>query len=159
MPETNAGADAREQANAYQSVFADRKLTFDDDTTMVIPPHPNLRMLDDDALEALEAYEEEMESYDKDEDGRPKNLSSGGPFYKDGKRVSPPYRVRMAQIALGDDYDVLRTKTINGKKAGARDVWRAWSDQGVEIVERINQDSKSDEGAVVLEDAAEADSK
>ncbi len=157
---SDAGTEAREQANEYKSPFADRKLVFDDDTFMVLPPHPNLRMLDDEALEALEAYEEEIETYDKDDDGQVKNLMAGGPFFKDGKRVSPPYRVRMVQIAIGEDrYEELRTKTINGQKCGARDVWRAWSDQGVEIVERINQDSKSDAGSVVLEDVSPSDSK
>ncbi|AKY02823.1 tail assembly chaperone [Mycobacterium phage Phatniss] len=161
-PENN-GAAAREQATEFDSPFADRVLRFDDGTTMTIPPHPNLRMLDDDALEAYEAYLEEIETYDrepdlyipeqtvKDRDGNEMVLPAetrpgavkGPPYFKDGKRVSPPREVRIVQVVLGmDSYEVLRSKQINGRPAGARDVWRAWTEQGFTIAERAESDSK-----------------
>ena len=176
MPEN----EARAQANAYKSIFADRELIFDDGTKMVLPPHPNLRMLDDDALEAYEAYLEEVETYDrgpdiyipeqkvKDRDGNEMTLPAevrpgpvlGPPYFKDKKRVSPPREVRIVQVVLGQEqYDVLRSKKIDGRKAGARDVWRAWNEQGNEITARADDDSKSAASADVLEDVPPADSQ
>lgn len=176
----NSGSEAREQANAYDSPFADRILKFDDGDTMTLPPHPNLRMLDDDALEAYEAYLEEVETYDrgpdlyipeqkvKDRDGNEMVLPAetrpgqvlGPPYFKDGKRVTPPREIRIVQVILGDEeYARLRSKKINNRKAGARDVWRAWTEQGAEVVERVNRDSKSDGGSVVLEDVSSPDSE
>lgn len=176
MPEN----EAREQANAYKSIFADRELTFDDGSKMVVPPHPNLRMLDDDALEAYEAYLEEVETYDrgpdiyipeqkvKDRDGNEMTLPAevrpgqvlGPPYFKDKKRVTPPREVRIVQVVLGaEQYDLLRSKKIDGRKAGARDVWRAWNEQGSEITSRVDADSKSDGSSDVLEDVSAPDSK
>ncbi|WP_201787829.1 hypothetical protein, partial [Klebsiella pneumoniae] len=83
----------------------------------------------------------------------------GPPYYKDGKRVSPPREVRIVQVVLGmDNYEVLRSKKIGGRAAGARDVWRAWTEQGFTIAERAESDSKSDGSSVVLETVPEADS-
>lgn len=176
MPEN----EAREQANAYQSIFADRTIVFDDGSKMTIPPHPNLRMLDDDALEAYEAYLEEVETYDRGPDifipeqkvtGRDGNEMTlpaetrpgqvlGPPYFKDKTRVSPPREIRIVQVILGkDQYDLLRSKTIDGRKAGARDVWRAWNEQGSEITSRVDDDSKSAASADVLEDVSTPDSK
>lgn len=179
MPENNAGSEAREQATTYASIFADRTLTFDDGTTMTLPPHPNLRMLDDDALEAYEAYLEEVETYDrgpdiyipeqkvKDRNGDEMVLPAetrpgqvlGPPYFKNKKRVSPPREIRIVQVILGkDQYDVLRSKQIDGRKAGARDVWRAWNEQGNEITARVDDDSKSAGSSDVLEDVPASDS-
>lgn len=145
---------AREQAAEYDSIFADRIIRFDDGTTLTIPPHPSMRMLDDDVLEEYDAYLEEVETYDRDESGEIK----GPPFYKDGKRVSPPREVRVVQIVIGkEQYDLLRTKKIGGRKAGARDVWRAWSEQSASLITRQDGDPKSDDGAVVLEAVSEGD--
>ncbi|QGJ91722.1 tail assembly chaperone [Mycobacterium phage LilMoolah] len=84
----------------------------------------------------------------------------GPPYFKDGKRVSPPREVRIVQVVLGmDSYEVLRSKQINGRAAGARDVWRAWTEQGFTIAERAESDSKSDGSSVVLETVPEADSE
>ncbi|AXQ61749.1 tail assembly chaperone [Mycobacterium phage PHappiness] len=84
----------------------------------------------------------------------------GPPYFKDGKRVSPPREVRIVQVVLGmDSYEVLRSKQINGRPAGARDVWRAWTEQGFTIAERAESDSKSDGSSVVLETVPETDSE
>lgn len=178
---SNSGNEAREQATEYDSPFADRVIEFDDGTSMVIPPHPNLRMMDDDALEAYEAYLEEVETtYDrepdvyipeqtvKDRNGDDMVLPAevkqgpvkGPPYYKDGKRVSPPREIRIVQVVLGaDQYEVLRSKTIDGRKASARDVWRAWNEQGFAVAKRAGDDSKSDGSPVVLEDVPASDSE
>lgn len=151
----NPGTYAREQANEYSSIFADRIIRFDDGTTMTIPPHPSMRMLDDDVLEEYDAYLEEVETYDRDENGEIK----GPPYYKKGRRVSPPREVKIVQIVLGkEQYDLLRSKTINGRKAGARDVWRAWSEQSASLISRSDADPKSDDGVGVLEAVPEGDS-
>lgn len=155
MSENNSASEAREQANAYKSIFSDRTLRFDDGTTLTIPPHPNLRMMDDDVLEAYEAYLEEVETYDRGPDGE----VLGPPYFKEKQRVTPPREIKIVQVVIGEDaYKTLRSKTIGGRKAAARDVWMAWSEQGSEISERADSDSKSDGGADVLEDVSASDS-
>lgn len=163
--------DAREQATEYDSEFADVTMTFDDGSTITIPPHPTFRLLDDEALDELDAYQEQIQTeYDRDpdiymsertitdRDGNevviPAEMIRGsvkcinGVYFKGGKRVSPPHEIRVVQIALGADaYELMRSKTVNGKRAGARDVWRAWNDQGRAIAKRASVDSKSDGGA------------
>ena len=44
-----------------------RELTLDDGTVIEIPPHPNLRMLDDDALAAWDQLWFDLEDYDHHE--------------------------------------------------------------------------------------------
>lgn len=173
----NAGKEASEQAKAYGSPFAPRKLHLDGGGVIEVPPHPNLRMFDDDALAELEALNFELESYDrhpdrvipaqsiKDKAGNilelPAETIPGAlktnPHRKtdpDTKAVtvmSPPYEVRVAKIALGEeDYAKLRAGKVDGRKGSAADVWRIWNEQGLEVADRQKSDSKSDGSSVDL---------
>jgi len=170
LPHTasDAAQQAREQADAYDSMFADIEMELDDGTTISIPPHPDLGMLDDEAMEQYEELQFEMESYDreedihipeqrlKDSDGNengvvlPATTSLGAlkrPYRKDGELIKPPHSVRVARIALGDQgYQRL---VAGGRSAG--DVWRAWAKQAAELRDREAADSKSEGGFVDLE--------
>lgn len=170
LPHTSpkAGKQAREQADEYDSLFADIQLELDDGTTLAIPPHPDLGMLDDEATEQYEELQFEMESYDreediiipeqrlKDSDGNetgvvlPGSVAPGAlkrPYRKDGELIKPPHSVRVARIALGEEgYQRL---VAGGKSAG--DVWRAWAKQAAELRDREDSDSKSERGTVDLE--------
>lgn len=178
---TNTGVQAAEQAKAYDSVFAPRELTLDDGTVIEIPPHPNLRMLDDDALAAWDQLWFDLEDYDhheitlpervvKDADGTemvlPPETRQGAlkvPYRKTdpdtGKSalMDPPYEVRVAQIALGDNYAVLRAGTVNGARGAARHVWAVWNAQGLDLTERQAADPKSAHRADGVEAVAETD--
>lgn len=171
MTQPNAGREAREQAKAYKSVFAPTPLVLDDRTVIEVPPHPNLRMLDDDAQAALEKLEFELESYDRypevyipeqkgkdrngDEISLPAQIVPGAvrlPYRKtnaDGvaELLDPPYSVQVAKIALGDDYEKLRAGKVNGKRGSAADVWRIWNEQNYNVTDRVDADPKSDAGA------------
>jgi len=173
--EPNAGLKAREQANAYDSLFADTPLELDNGEVILVPPHPDLGMLDDEAMAAYEELQFEMESYDREEDvfipeqrlRNPDGTESGvvlpattqrgalkRPYRKNGELVRPPHSVRVAKIALGEEgYAKLRA---GGKSAA--DVWRIWSRQAAELRERQELDPKSDGGALALEAVSEADS-
>lgn len=170
LPHTapDAGQQAREQADAYDSLFADIEMELNDGTTISIPPHPDLGMLDDDAMEQYEELQFEMESYDREEDIHipeqrlkdsegnetgvvlPATTSPGAlkrPYRKNGELIKPPHSVRVARIALGDEgYQRL---VAGGKSAG--DVWRAWAKQAAELRDREASDSKSEGGSVDLE--------
>lgn len=169
-----AAREARHQAKTYRSVFAGPTLTFDDGTTMDLPPHPDLRMFDEDVLQAYdELLFEVRNSYDHEPDvwipeqkvsdstggeiKLPATLRKGSliiPLQKtgaDGKPelMKPPYEVKLVQLILGERrYRELRSKTIDGQKAGAKDVWRAWNERGEALMQRSDADPKSDAGAV-----------
>lgn len=169
LPNTapNAGRQAREQAKVYDSLFADTPLELDDGTVMMIPPHPDLGMLDDEQMDAYEDLLMEMEDYDREEDiyiPEQRLLDANGnetgvvlpattergklkrPFRKNGVRVKPAYSVRVACIALGDKgYERLRA---GGRSAA--DVWRVWGRQAAELSDRQAEDSKSDGSALGL---------
>jgi hypothetical protein len=170
LPHTSpkAGQKAREQADAYDSMFADIELELDDGATLSIPPHPDLGMLDDEATEQYEELQFEMESYDREEDifipeqrlmdpdGNetgvvlPGSTAQGQlkrPYRKDGELVKPPHSIRVARIALGEEgYQRL---VAGGRSAG--DVWRAWAKQAAELRDREEADSKSEGSSVDLE--------
>lgn len=169
LPHTppNAGKQAREQADAYDSMFADIEMELNDGTVILIPPHPDLGMLDDEAMEQYEELQFEMESYDreediyipeqhiKDSDGNetgvvlPASTSPGAlkrPYRRDGELVKPPHSVRVAKIALGEEG--YKRLVAGGKSAG--DVWRVWAKQAAELRDREAADSKSDGGSVDL---------
>lgn len=172
---SSAGRQAREQASAYRSVFAPTILELDGGVSVEIPPHPNLRMLDDDRQEAYEELLFETESYDRgpeifipeqrirDADGndtgvvlpaetRPGRLLE--PYRKDGQLVKPPHSVRVVQVCLGDAvYAKLRAA---GKSAA--DVWRIWNEQGLRISERADGDPKSNGSSNGLAAVSAADS-
>lgn len=186
MPEdkSTAPAEAREQATAYSSIFAPHKLTFDDGTTMEIPPHPSLRMFDDERQADYDQLMFEAESYErgpdifipeqkvKDSAGneltlpadtRPGNILV--PYRRknaDGviEVVKPPHEVKVVQAALGvDEYERLRGKTIDGQQAGARHVWQVWNEQGSSLVNRQVADPKSDGSSGDLADVPASDSE
>ena len=149
-----AGARAREQAEEYDSVFAPMTLELDNGQTIQIPPHPNLRLLDDDRQEAYEELLFETETYDRHPDIYipEQQLTSGVilpaetkrgelmvPYRRDGVLIKPPYSVRVVQVALGDDtYAAVKA---GGK--GAADVWRLWNESADRIARRQEVDSKS----------------
>lgn len=176
LPHTapDAGVQAREQATAYDSVFADTPLELSDGTFINIPPHPDLGMLSDEAMEAYEELQFEMESYDREEDiiipeqrlkdseGNetgvvlPGSVQQGPlkrPHRKDGVLIKPPYSVRVARIALGEDG--YKRLTEGGKSSA--DVWRIWGAQATELRKRQDEDSKSDGGSLAVEAVPETD--
>lgn len=174
----DAGRHAAEQAKEYDSVFAPLTLTFDDGTTMEIPPQPSLRMLDDDCLDAYNRLVVEAESYDreeihlpertvKDDEGNemtlPAETKLGNyllPYRKDGVLISPPWEVQEVQAAIGqENYALLRSKTIKGRRASSADVRRLWNEQGLRLMERQKRDSKSADSTGDLAPVAAADSQ
>jgi hypothetical protein len=178
LPHTasNAGRQAREQADAYDSLFADIEMELNDGTTISVPPHPDLGMMDDEATGEYEELQFEMESYDREEDifipeqrlrdssGNengvvlPATTSLGAlkrPYRKDGELIKPPHSVRVARIALGEQgYQRL---VAGGKSAG--DVWRLWAKQAAELRDREAGDSKSEGSPVDLEAVPPTNSK
>lgn len=176
----NTGRQAAEQAADYGSVFAPTPLRLDNGDTIQVPPHPNLRMFDDDALEELDQLDFDLESYDRlpdifipeqrvqDRDGNmlvlPAETKEGplrtpyrktDPETKKTVLLKPPYPVRVAQIALRKtDYARLRNSTIDGHRGSAADIWRIWNEQATDLQERRAADPKSDGGSGVLEDVA-----
>ena len=172
----NAGAQARAQAEVYDSLFADTKLELDDGSYISIPPHPDLGMLDDDQMDEYEDLLLELETYDREEDvfipeqrlldakGNetgvvlPSSTERGQlkrPFRKDGVRVKPAHSVRVAMIALGEDgYNRLRA---GGRSA--KDVWRVWGRQAAELADRRANDDKSVGSALGLAAVPKTDSE
>lgn len=175
LPHTapNAGTQAREQATEYDSVFKDTPIEVEDGPPIMVPPHPDLSMLSDEAMDGYEELQFEMESYDREEDiiipeqrlrdpdGNetgivlPGSVQPGAlkrPYRKDGVRITPPHSVRVAQIALGDaEY----ARLVAAGKSSA-DVWRIWGTQATELQRRNAEDSKSDGGAVDMASVSEA---
>ena len=165
-----AASQARAQAVEYDSVFAPITLTLDGGEVIEIPPHPNLRILDDDVLADYEALLFEVESYDrgpevyipeqkaKDRAGNditlPAETRPGAllvPYRKDGKLVAPPHTVRVVQVVLGEqDYARLRAGKIGGRRGSAGEIWRIWNEQSQHLLDRQRADSKSDGGGVDL---------
>lgn len=156
-----AGVEANAQSREYGSPFAPTDLTLDDGTVIEIPPHPSLRILDDDVLADYEALLFEAESYDrgpdfyipeqtaKDRSGNditlPAETRPGAllvPYRKDGKLVSPPHSVQVVQVVLGEDYQRLRAGTVDGRRGSAGMVWRIWNEQNLGIAQRQAQDPK-----------------
>ena len=185
-PNSDAPREAREQAEEYDSPFAGGKITLDNGDDIEVPPHPNLRMLDDEALAEYDKLELALESYDRHPDIRvpeqkiydkfgnhvstipaepePRPGPLKTPYRKtdeDGTEVlmDPPYNVRVAQIALGPDYEKLRAGLIDGRRGSARDVWRIWNEQGQKAVERQNSDRFRNEGAGGVEKVSTPDSE
>jgi hypothetical protein len=138
--------------------------------TISVPPHPDLGMLDDDAMELYEDLLVELESYDRKPDTViPEQVLENGvtmpatvlqgetirPYRKDGVRVKPAYSIRVAKIALGEE-GYAKLQAAGG---GAADVWRVWGTQGLEIRKRQEWDPKSIGGSVDLEAVSSADSE
>lgn len=177
-----AAREAREQAEAYDSLLADGEIELIDGTTLSIPPHPDLGMLDDDRMEAYEELMFEVESYDRfpdifipeqrlrdPETGNetgvvlPSDTRQGAvkrPYRKtdpEGNTVliKPPHSVKVVQACLGElDYKRL----VEGGRS-AKDVWKVWGRQGLDLKERQADDPKSDGSVVALAPVPEADSE
>ena len=170
LPTASPVSQAREQAEAYDSLFASTSLELNDGSILMIPPHPDFGMLDDDRMEDYEDLLMEVEDYDRDDDIYiPEQKLEGGvtlpaetkrgellrPYRKNGVRVKPSHTVRVVQAALGpEDYERLRA---GGK--GAADVWKVWGKQGLAIQERRLFDPKSNGSSVDLESISASDSE
>lgn len=169
LPNTasDAAAQAREQADAYDSVFSDTDLELNDGTIVKIPPHPDLGMIDD---ERMEAYEELLydvdENYDREEsivipEQRLRDPSTGEengvvipettqrgmlktPYRKNNELVKPPHSVKVVIAALGED--VYAQIKAGGKSA--KDVWRIWNERNLEIQKRRTFRSQTDGSSV-----------
>ena len=157
----DAATQAREQAHEYgATIFDSTRLRLDDGTVVEIPPHPTLRELDEDVLEALDQLDIDMESCDRypdNADGTPGAVMI--PYRRGGVRVSPPWDVQRILIALGEDaYAQLRAGTVNGKRGSVKMVKEVWRAQGEEITRRQAKDSKSAGSSVDLAPVPEADS-
>lgn len=169
LPSASPVSQARDQAEAYESLFASTPLELNDGSVLMVPPHPDFGMLDDDRMEDYEDLLFEVESYDRSEEiyipeqrldsgvTLPAEVKKGEllrPFRKNGVRVKPAHSVRIVQAALGpDDYKKLR----DGGKSAA-DVWRVWGKQGLAIQERRLFDPKSNGSSVDLESVSASDS-
>jgi len=178
LPNTppNSGRQAREQANAYDSLFADTPLELNDGTFLAIPPHPDLGMLDDEQMDDYEDLVMELETYDREEDvyipeqrlldakGNetgvvlPASTERGAlkrPYRKDGVRVKPAHSVRVAMIALGEE----GYKRLREGGRSAKDVWRIWGRQAAELADRRAGDDKSAGGPLDLAAVPASDSE
>ncbi len=180
----DAAADAREQAAIYDSIFMPTTLTFDDGTSISVPPPPSLRMLDDEQQDAYDELLFEMESYDRADDievpeqkvydKNTKQLittipasTRPGPLLVPHRKtvgekttlITPSWEVRSVKAALGEEkYKLLRAASINGQPATARDVWNVWNKQSLAVSKRADEDDKSAGGAVDVAPVPEADS-
>lgn len=159
---------ALEQARQYRSALEPTVLKLDNGDEITIPPHPQFRLLDDDALDALDAYHLELEECDREPDifipeQKVKNANGDEmilpaetkrgalkePYRKTDPKTGkvtklPPYQVTVARIALGDDaYNRLRAGTIDGRRGSAAHVWKVWTEQTLGISERAVDDPKS----------------
>jgi hypothetical protein len=160
-----AAAEARDQADAYESLFGNTDLELDNDSPVSVPPHPDYGMLDDEKMEAYEEYLFDIDTkYDRDEDifipeqiirddngheiGRlPGSTQRGAlkrPYRKDGELVKPPHSVKVVQIVLGE----AEYKRMQAGGKSSKDVWAIWGKQASKIADRRAADSKSTRGAV-----------
>jgi hypothetical protein len=172
-----ASAEALEQASEYGSLFAPVPLELEGDEPLMVPPHPDYGLLADEQLEAYDElnfavdklYDREEDIYIpeqriRDKDGietgvvLPATTRRGAhkfPYQQGGELVKPPHRIRIVQIALGDDgYKRLRE---GGKNAS--DVFKIWNEQSLRIQERQQRDSKSAGSAVGVAAVPAADSE
>ena len=181
----DAAADAREQAQVYDSIFEPATLTFDDGSVLEIPPHPNLRMLDPDEQAAYDLLVFESKSYDREPDivvppqkvydkntkqlitTIPESTRPGPlivPHQKTDENgvaqlITPSWEERTVRAALGEaKYTQLRAGTINGRHGTPRDVWNHWNRQNLAVSKRADEDDKSAGGAVDVAPVPEADS-
>lgn len=166
-----APAQAREQANEYESLFGTTDLVLDDGDVVKIPPHPDYGMLDDDRMDAYDELLFEVDTvYDRQPDiyipeqhlenglhlsAETKRGALMRPYRINGERVKPSHSVKVVMAAIGEtEYKRLR----EGGRSAA-DVWKIWGEQGLRINERQNRDSKSDGSALDLAAISKANSK
>lgn len=160
--ETSA-AEAVEQAEEYDSIFAPMPLELDNGEILMIPPHPDYGMLDDDSLEAYDElkfrvdteYEREPDTYVPEQtvEDNGQTLTIPAETIRGALRipyrirdengrvqlVKPPHQIQVVRIALGAE-GFARLKA-GGKNAS--DVFALWSKRSIEIRNRALRDSKS----------------
>ena len=170
----DAAQEARDQADAYDSLFADTPLELDDGTIMMNAPHPEYGMLDDEQMDAWDELQYEVDTeYDREPDifipeqkldngiMLPAETQRGAllrPYRKTvgdvTSLVKPSHSIRVVQAALGD----AKYKELRAGGRSAADVWKIWGKQGLKVKERQASDSKSASSTVDLETVSEADS-
>lgn len=180
-----APAEAREQAEAYNSIFAPIKMDLNENGTdfVMLPPHPEFGLLDDDQTAR---YEQLMfdrdELYDRDPDvivpeqrlrdpktGHETGVVIPGETLRGNIRtpfrtrdaagkatlVSPPFSVQTVVAVLGQE----TYQRIKDAGKSSLDVWKLWGEQSYKVRERQAADSKSDGGTVDVEAVPETDSE
>jgi hypothetical protein len=162
LPGAAQPSAARDQADAYESLFRNRPLELNDGTELMIPPHPDFGMLDDDRMADYEELKFETETFDREDDIYiPEQTLENGvvlpaetrrgdllrPYRRDGELIKPPHTVRVVMAVLGPD-DYARLKA-GGRSAA--DVWKIWGQQGMEVRERQFQGSGANGSTVGLE--------
>lgn len=166
----DAAQEARDQADAYDSLFAPVPLELDGGDVVMVPPHPDYSMLDDDQMDEWDELMFEVDTqYDREPDIHiPEQHLDGGltlpadtkrgalmrPFRKNGQLVKPSHSVRIVQIALGE----AEYKRLKDGGRNASDVWKIWQMWSLRIKERQQRDSKSAGSSVDLAAVSEADS-
>jgi hypothetical protein len=180
-------AEARAQAEAYDSIFNPVELPLEGGLPpLLIPPHPDLGMLDDDEMDAYTElqferdtqYEREPDIYIPEQRLRdPKTGEETGvvlPSQTQPGNIKVPYRWadQAEDHEKGDlvkpSWSIRVVKTALGAKEYAKlrkggrssaDVWRIWSRQMIEVKARQEFDSKSHGGTVDLAPVPPPDSE
>lgn len=178
LPTTSedAAREAREQADAYDSLFAPQPLELDDGGVVMVPPHPDYGMLDDDRMEDWDElmfavdteYDREPdifipEQHVKGPDGNdtgivmPAETRRGGllrPFRTKGKLVKPSHSVKVVIACLGE----VEYKRLRAGGRCAADVWKIWADTSDKIKGRQASDPKSEGSTVAVAPVPASDS-
>lgn len=183
LPHTSpqAAAEARAQANEYESLFSTTELELDGGDSITIPPPPQYGMLDDERMAEYEELIFELDTeYEREDDifipeQRLKDAQTGmetgivlppserrgelkRPYRKiiDGKPVliTPPHSIRVVMAVLGE----VEYKRLRDGGRSAKDVWKIWGDRNQKIMEREQRDSKSSGSSVDLAAVPETDS-
>ena len=170
LPNAQPIKEAKEQADAYDSLFAERELELEDGSVLKVPPHPDFGMLGDEELEAYEDLQVEIETYDREPDifipeqklenglVLPAETKKGDllrPYRKNGERVKPAHSIRVVQAALGEQ----KYKQLREGGRNAADVWRIWGKQGLEMRARQAADPKSNGSTMDLASVSPTDSQ
>lgn len=167
--------DAREQADENGGFLVSGKVKAH--KTGKVYTIPNLHLLDDDQQAAYDQFIHELQNCDRHPDiqvpqrtirttdpetGEVTETVIEGhtlrgdiiePYQKDGKLLTPPYNVRIAQILLGEEgYEEF--KAGGGKSSEVRQELLRMK---TETEERLRQDSKSRNSSGPVENVSEAD--
>jgi hypothetical protein len=179
-------AEARAQAEAYDSIFNPVPLKLDKGGTLQIPPHPDLGMLDDDRMDAYTELQFERDTaYERGSDIYIPEQRLKDPKTGEETGIVLPSETQPGQLKVpsrwatsgeghekGDlvkpSWSVRVVKTALGDaayeklRAGGRssaDVWRIWTKQMIEVRARQEFDSKSHGGTVDLAPVPPPDSE
>lgn len=187
LPTTSpdAAAEARAQANAYESLWASTDIPLEGGGVVTIPPHPDFGMLDDDRMDDYNEllfqrdtlFERESDTFVpemrmKDPDGHetgvvlPADTIRGslripyrwGPNADEdnrGKLLKPSWQVRVVKAAIGE----AEYKRLRDGGRSSADVWKIWTDQGQKAATRRESDSKSVGRPVDLAPVSTSDSQ